>query len=345
MKSQRKVNSRQRARAANARANRRATMISANRRRAAAAMGGAPVAISEDMQQFTRFGGGSSPDSITMHTCVALTELLRVANHSSGTAIGTPGGPGISLQLNLTQPARLSNAGTKFNTSYITPVFDLIASAFVKYKVHKLVFHYEPQSAATTTERMVFAFAEDPMHPVLWNATLPTQDTLLGLADSIAFAPWRSWSMDVSHKLSRNEFYTFTDPSTTVASFAERFSDFGVMSCITSATDTTQISAGVLYVETIVELMEFCPISVTLPASKFLSSKFSEGSASTSYSQPLVAVEDLKLSEVRRLCELEVRKLEYVDPPQYAAFRSTWPCRIETEPRELLCALQAATRK
>lgn len=233
-------------------------------------MGGAPVAISEDLQQFTRFSG-SNRDNLRMHTCAAIAQIAReVADAGVGAAIVTPSSTDgfVSMQLNLTQPSALSAIGGKVNVEYVSPVFDLIASAFVRYKITSLKFHYEPQSSATTGERLVFSFADDPMHPILWNSTVPSQARLLALSDSVAFAPWRSWSMDVTHRVRDQLFYTFTDPSTSVASFAERFSDFGVISCLTSQGDGgSTVPCGVLYMETVVELVEFCPISVISPAS------------------------------------------------------------------------------
>lgn len=232
-------------------------------------MTGASVAVSDDIQQFTRFLPGNH-NSIRMHTCAAIAQVQRSVSNAVGGALNQVNGVYVTTQLNLTEPAGLTATGAKQACEYVSPVFDLIASAFVRYKVKRLKFIYEPQCATTVAERLVFAFAEDPMHPVLWNATVPTQSAILGLADSVAFAPWRSWTMDVTEKLKDQEFYTFTDPSTSVASFAERFSDFGAISIITDTVGATDIVSGVLYMETIVELIEFCPISVTRPASKQL---------------------------------------------------------------------------
>lgn len=319
----------------------------ASRVRGAPSMQGAPVAVSQDMQQYTKFSAGSDSDSIRMHTCAAIAQIRNQVTVPQGPAFSFPASiEGMSCQLNLTQPASLRYDGSKANTSFVSPVFDLIASAFVKYRVHKLVFHYEPQCAATEVERLVFAYAEDPMHPVLWNATVPTSTSLLALADSVAFAPWRSWSMDVTHRLARQEFYTFTDSSTTVASFAERFSDFGVMSCVTSGSGAVaNVTCGVLYMETVIELIEFCPISVTLPASKFLAQKFTDDSvaAASSYSAPTPDVKALSVKELRRLCELEVRKLEYTDPRTYAFFRKAWSDDIVDRPLELLLEIKEKT--
>lgn len=254
-------------------------------------MTGAPVGVSQDLQQFTRFYPGSARENLRMHVCAAISEISRISSTTSGSALVDPAGnQSLSMQMNLTEPAGLITAGTKFNSEWTSPVFDLIASAFVRYRVRKLIFHYEPQAAATTTERLVFAFAEDPMHPALWNATIPTQSSLLALSDSIAFAPWRGWSMDVTESLGDTLMYTFTDPSTTVASFAERFSDFGVMSCITSSVSGTLSKCGILYAEMEIELEEFCPISLTAPSSaKRLRAKLEGVESKGGYSVPEMA--------------------------------------------------------
>lgn len=314
-------------------------------RRAARSKGpaarGAPVAVSQDMQQFTRFSGQG--DTLRMHTCAAVASLVRSTNDPS-VCLGISDGNDTSfcsMQLNLTQPAGLLQNGTKTNGRYISPVFDLIASAFVRYRVRKLILHYEPQAAATQTERMVFAYAEDPMHPILWNATIPTQSGLLAVSDSIAFAPWRSWSMDVTHRISGQKFYTFTDPSTSTASFAERFSDFGVISCLSTGVGNGigPIKTGVLYMECEIEFEEFCPISVTLPASKHLAQRFgaAAASSSSSYAAPKSSLlDEISEREARRLCEDTVRLLEERDPKMYAYFRKTWKEDIEGRPHALL---------
>jgi hypothetical protein len=175
------------------------------------------------------------------------------------------------MQLNLTEPVALQPAGTAVSDEYVSPVFDLIASAFARYRVNKLVFHYEPQASATTSERLVFAFAEDPVHPLLWSNPVPGTSELLALADSIAFAPWRGWSMDVTSRLQNTLFYTFSDPTAAVSTFADRFSDFGVISLVGATPNGTgAIQCGVLYMEVDIELEEFCPIVSVSPSSAAL---------------------------------------------------------------------------
>jgi len=266
--SPKKANSTKRARA-NGRAGPRKRAKTRGPRTAGPQMMGAPAGVSQDLQQFTKFLPSSNPAGIRLHTCVAISQVCKETVGTTGNGLlVTSGNTYMSAQLNLTDPAWLTSAGTKVAQPFITPVFDLIASAFVRYKIKKLVFHYEPQAAATDGQRLVFAFANDPLHPILWNATVPTSSALLTLSDSIAFMPWRAWSMDVSASVSKDSLYTYSDSSTTVAEFVERFSDFGVMSCITSgAAAAVTLPCGVLYLETEIELEEFCPISVTRPSS------------------------------------------------------------------------------
>lgn len=231
-------------------------------------MSGAPAGVSQDLQQFTNFYPSSNKKGIRIHTCAAISEVNREDTSAAGGALSQPGGVGVSLQLNLTEPVRLGVGGGASIDQFISPVFDLISSAFVRYKVNRLIFHYEPQSSATNGERLVFAFAEDPVHPVLWNSTVPTTTDLLALADSIAFMPWRGWSMDVSDTLNDTLYYTYADPTTTVSNVTERFSDFGVLSCVgATASQGAVAKCGVLYMEIDFELIEFCPISTTDPAS------------------------------------------------------------------------------
>jgi hypothetical protein len=228
-------------------------------------MQGAPAGVSQDLQQFTKFLPGKSPEGIRIHTCVPLAQVQRTSTGADGSGL-VPANPSgsvteaMSVQLSLTSPQWLGDL-TTFGADYTSPVFDLIASAFVRYKVTKLVFHYEPQASATTDERLVFAFAADPKHPILVSF-LTTQSGLLSVADSVAFAPWRAWSMDVSYRLNDQLLYTYEGSGTN-----PRLSDFGGMALLTSSvSQPAGLICGVLYAEMIVELDEFCPISVTRPS-------------------------------------------------------------------------------
>lgn len=233
-------------------------------RMAISQMLGAPAGVSQDLQQFTNFSAGRN-GGIRMHSCVAIYQVQKTTTNANGSALDGPGLQVVSAQLNLTDPKGYDTSGNVTSVEYVSPVYDLIASSFVRYRINRLVFHYEPQASATDSQRLVFAFANDPTHPIIWDPTFPTEAGLLSLSDSVAFMPWRSWSMDVTSRVTKDRLYTYVEPTLVDVTVA-RFSDFGSIGCRTTGTGSNQIG-GVLYMELDVELEEFCPISVTRPAS------------------------------------------------------------------------------
>ncbi len=71
--------------------------------------------------------------------------------------------------------------------------------------------------------------------------------------------------MDVTHALDDTLYYTY-DFNASTTSATDRFSNFGVIACATSSvSQSSSLIGGVLYMETEVEFVEFCPISVTRP--------------------------------------------------------------------------------
>lgn len=251
----------------------------------------APAAVSTNRTQSVRFSAGSRPGDLRMKTTAAIARVLKETVGTDQGSILLTTFRGTSVELNLTHPLLLNAAGTANLDGFITPIYDLIASAFVRYRLRSLKFHYEPQASSTDSQQMVFAFAADPVHPVLWNSTPPDANDLLALSDSRAFMPWEPWTMDLTDRIdTKTVMYTYSDPATTVGTFSERFSDFGVMSCVgATPSQAANLAGGVLYMETDIELMEFCPISVTRPAAaKHLSFKLNERVKRTS-GKPVVA--------------------------------------------------------
>jgi hypothetical protein len=181
-------------------------------------------------------------------------------------------------------------AGNPFQytpVSYISPVFYLLAEMFARWKVNRLMFHYTPQSSTTVNGRAVFAFADDPVHPVLnpdmstdisgpaGPDDIPTTTSLLSLGDTMAFAPWLPWTLDVSKTVGQNELYTdaavgwtasdanYSVTNTEVLGFpaAMRQWALGSLSCATLTTEASSFDGGVLWMEIDVSLIEFCPIT------------------------------------------------------------------------------------
>lgn len=241
-------------------------------RSSSAYMGGAPVAVSTDLQQWTRFEGKG--DRLVMHACAAAFQFQNNTAHatSGGCVVADDGNPyqSVAIGLNNCLGNPPGGSGAEVAVGYISPIWDLIGSAFTRYKITKLIFHYEPQSTATATGRMVFGFAEDPIHPLVApDNTNQTSSNLLAVADSIAFMPWRAWSMDVTDRVKDDKLYYTYSQGTDAdvgANNAQRFGRWGAVSCVTDVVSTVPILSGVLYMETTIEFLEFCPITITRPS-------------------------------------------------------------------------------
>jgi hypothetical protein len=93
----------------------------------------------------------------------------------------------------------------------------------------------------------------------------------------MAFAPWLPWTLDVSDKVKQNELYTdagiewlvadaatnqtHTEGSVSGATAALRQWALGSMACQAETTEDAAFTAGVLWMEVQIELVEFCPIT------------------------------------------------------------------------------------
>lgn len=249
-----------------------------------------------------------------METCLPICELeFRVTTPSTrGSMLFNPEAIGGTPVPAFTAGLGISNVNAMFrNTnltsnipyvltraSYLSPVYDLLGSCFVRWKVNKLKFHYTPQSSTQVNGRAVFCFAEDPFHPLLYQlpfsaggnvteefvafGTAPTQPQMLAFADSMAFAPWLPWTMDVSDRVKQNELYTqWVGEEVTVISITPfsvmggdpaglsssiRQSMLGAIGCQALTTESSDFTGGIIWMELDLDLIEFCPISLTTTA-------------------------------------------------------------------------------
>lgn len=193
----------------------------------------------------------------------------------AATIDGLRGSSGVANQtscarLNLIDQYGYTVAGASTQNPFLSPEPDLLTSSFTRFRATSLRFRYEPQSGTDTQEQSVFAFAADPAHPLI-NTTSGTQAKLLSVADSIPFAPWRAWELDVSRSLDKNVWLWTSDLLTagsTTNDQLERLNALGCIGCIASIAGTagTGDVFGVLYMDITVEYKEFCPISVTRPS-------------------------------------------------------------------------------
>lgn len=240
--------------------------VNAPRRAKRPQVNSAPAATSQSLRPFTRFLKGPDSNSISMHTCVPICEILSVSNGTGGALQTATGTISTGITLSLTRPINQASAAVEFTS----PVYDLISSVFTRYRVRKVMLHYHPQSSTTSVviagvdqgmPRLVFGFAEDPEHPLVMAVSQNSQN-ILALSDSIPFAPWNGWSLDVTQKLEAKKlYYTYAQLSD-----LQRFDAFGAITCVTDTTNAATHVGGVLYMETIIDLVEFCPITLTRPA-------------------------------------------------------------------------------
>lgn len=205
-----------------------------------------------------------------MSVCAPLRTVGTSGTSGDTSALKIPGSTNQQYQStwNPVNGMGLNNAATPaiVASPWLNPVWELIASAFVRYRILRMVYEYLPQSAATLSDQLVFAFANDPLHPVIGlnnGASEFTNQVLLGLADSIPFMPWREWSLDVTSAFSQDQpFYVarnFTGSSLSDY-VTTRFSDAGIFAMTCSGTAASAAVYGVLYGKIDIELLEFCPI-------------------------------------------------------------------------------------
>lgn len=233
----------------------------------------APAAVSSDLTKRVRFSSTRDGSGLRMKARVPLYQLCSQYYDISGTYRGAIARSEASGQRSVTGVSLFAKYGLSHNIvycSYLSPVFDLMANNFVRYRVQGVRFCYEPQSTTVVEDRLVFAFAEDAIHPLIVTDT-PSESHLLALSDSVAFAPWRSWEMDVSHVVRTNNLlYCYPTESSLVSRNIERrFSSFGSIGCIATVTPGTLQTEpkiyGILYAEFDFEFIEFCPIISDIP--------------------------------------------------------------------------------
>jgi hypothetical protein len=163
-------------------------------------------------------------------------------------------------------PYQISRNSSSVASSWISPHVPLLSLAFDRYSVASLEFFYEPQSTATVEDRLVFAWTDDPNHPFLsangaiHSGDVATQLQSLVTTDSVAFMPWKQWSLKVP--VAQDERFMYNpgvlDPDEEDTS--ARFYDFGSMTCVATATPGTAAIYGILYVRLVLDLFDPVPI-------------------------------------------------------------------------------------
>jgi hypothetical protein len=161
-----------------------------------------------------------------------------------------------------------SSPSVQDNGTMVSPHVPLLALAFDKYSMRSLTFHYEPQAATSVSDRLVFAWTEDAAHPFLspydfvtQAAQVPTQLQLLVTKDSVAFAPWRPWSLKVPVDPTPRFTFEPTSSGDILTAADVRLSTFGAMSCVSSAGSSAVY--GILYASMVLDLIDPVPLFQT----------------------------------------------------------------------------------
>jgi len=235
-------------------------------------MGSAPAAVSDDLQQYVKFASGTKAGTLRIEACVPIYQIC--SNYYSGSLVKG----GLSLGPTDSFPYAALTAiggfygggGSDVDKNFISPVFKLLGSTFVRYDTLKCEFIYEPQSATTVEDRLVFAFANDPEHPMIKNTPATASQTkLLALQDSVAFAPWRAWRLDVSSTITaKTELFNYNqDISSELDNRFLAFASIGCLASVEPTSTTAQTVYGILYAKFAFEYYELCPIATTVSLS------------------------------------------------------------------------------
>jgi len=222
----------------------------------------APAAVSSSLRSYVKFSSGTRDGSLCASFRLPLCQIgnAGTTGNSYSGLLASSGGYTSSLGLHV-DAVDSTNATFSY---WQSPGVNLIAECFSRYQVRggKGRFVYCPQSTSASTDRLVFAFSSDPDHPLIYNggSALTTQTNLLGLAESIPFAPWNEWSMDVH--LDGLQKYVASVASSSLDTTERRLTALGIFGCQGTSAQTTAAVYGVLYFECTVCFEDMNPLVV-----------------------------------------------------------------------------------
>jgi hypothetical protein len=276
----------------------------------------APAAVSRSRKASINYSqvtvGGRS--ALRIRSCVPLCEIGNDP-YQNGLYIQGTAGAFVASVANLNPysvPTAFINSaspGPDITGAWISPHIPLLALAFDRYRMQSLEFIYEPQSTATVDDRLVFAWTDDPSHPFLsatgsdYLGAAPSQLELLVTEDSMAFMPWKSWTLKVPVAKDDRFMYDFAGETATDTSTSNRFCDFGAFSCVASASPASAVQYGILYIMVTLDLFDPVPIVssvTTLLASLHAAKKKAKAAPSSRrllVSPPLLSTERLTALE------------------------------------------------
>lgn len=224
---------------------------------------GAPAGVSKMARTGISFSSTNMGKDLIVHATLPFCEVGTDAK-ANGLLMrtSTTDSPATVILLNPFNLLATSNAAGLVDGIWMSPQVSLMAAAFDKYCLEALEWVYEPQATTSVVDRLVFAYADDPVHPVLVPSSgFPSQTDLLITPDSVAFAPWLPWSLRVNCD-KKDEKYVFS--TINAASFGDdgaRLAYSGVLACVASS--VTPAVYGVLYARVTYRFTDPVPVSNT----------------------------------------------------------------------------------
>jgi hypothetical protein len=283
----------------------------------------APSAVSISGNRGIKFSG----NMLGKHLMVsAQVPLCFIGNDAffNGFAVATGAGTSAPAAVMLLNPQQLRSSQkdaadppTGVNGRWLSPQLALIALAFDRYRVRKFGLCYEPQAATDVADRLVLAYAEDPSHPVLSGivggsfSSVPTQTDLLITPDSVAFAPWKQWEIDLPVENTEGEY--FMTGGSSVAD-TNRFSQHGVIACRATSVTAAPIVYGILYAKVVYEFIDPTPVVQSVA--------------------PVPLQVNSRTSEEKKERFVDADLPVDVSPPRYEGAPSNTPCGVRVVVKE-----------
>jgi hypothetical protein len=189
----------------------------------------APAAVASTNQKRTMSLQGDMYSGLRVHVCCPFTTVIdatAAAGNSTQPGMQNSGfsttsattsynnnlmclSPFFGYAVSNTQ-ATSSFAYIQSMCTWSSPSLADLSLGFSRYRVHSLVFHYEPNALTSQERSYMFSYTEDPMSPTLGlrayftnPGTVPTGNAPPGITaldtgvSNILFQAWQAWSMKV----------------------------------------------------------------------------------------------------------------------------------------------------
>lgn len=226
----------------------------------------AAAAVSSSLSQRITFSGGARDGNLKITFRLPIAQIGNSGTTANGGLL-YPGGnytTGVIVNSDSLYDPVVANVYSYWQSVGL----NLMAECFSRYKTSgRCKFVYCPQSSSTSTDRLVFGFSSDPQHPLIIQAgSVPTtQANLLGLRESIPFAPWNEWEMSVHVDTLQKYVFSSNEDAADL-----RLTGFGSMGCVGLSSIVSPTVYGVLYLEGSFEFEDMNPLVVLTSSPPYL---------------------------------------------------------------------------